>query len=130
MFLHDQGDLFFPPVDRIVLQDLKQGINLRRGQRQLEDFTHEKGHDRAAAALLSFQMPDVRNGQIVGKVQCVIPIQVPVQGSGAETGRAEFLSILIDSLDALKKYFPVAKKAAVMVQIVCVYFKSSLPYLV
>jgi len=65
--------------------------------------------------LLGFQVPDIGNGQIVGKIQGVVPIQVPVQGSGAKTGRLELFAVLIDPLDALQECFPFAVKVAVMI---------------
>ena len=78
MFLGDQGDLPFPEINRVVVQNVEEQIVLRGGQRQLENLADEKGEDGAAVASLRLQVSEIGDRHVVGEVQRLEPLWLAV----------------------------------------------------
>src|SRR5215472_17908905 len=79
MALQDELDLLFPEIERVIVQDVKQRVVLRDRNRQLHKFLDEIWHHRTASASLRIEMPDVRYGRIVRKVECVVPFLITIE---------------------------------------------------
>src|SRR5437016_1926809 len=104
VFLPNQVELFLPEVNRIVVQYLEERIILSSGKGQFEDLSDKKRHHCAAAAALRLQMGNIWHGHVVGKLVCVVPIEIAVHDSRTEAARAEFLDALINFLGSLEEY--------------------------
>src|SRR6266852_5456447 len=99
MSLFDQPDLFFPHSYRIVAEYMPQGIILCGRHRKLQQATDEIRHDRAAATGLDLQMPRARHGHVVGKIEMLKPLHLPVQHGGSKALGPYCLSVQIDTSD-------------------------------
>src|SRR5207253_9720355 len=84
VLLCDGGDLPLPQLDRVVVQDVEQGIILDRRERKLEDPPDEERHQAATAASLSIQMRYTRDGHVVGKLQGALPSRGSIERAGTE----------------------------------------------
>src|SRR5438552_14294325 len=71
---------------------MKECVVLGRGQRKFENVADEVGQHGAAAARLRIQVRDIGNRHVVGKLQRVVPLQVPIEDSGPEANRPEVRS--------------------------------------
>src|SRR5437016_3656298 len=101
--LPNQVELFLPKVDRVVVQYLEERIILSSGQGQFEDLSDKKWHNCAAATALRLEMGNVWHGHVVGKLVCVVPIEVAVHDSCTEAARAELFDVLINSSGSLEE---------------------------
>src|SRR3989442_632138 len=106
VLLCDGGDLSLPQFDRVVVQDVEQGIILGRRERKLEDPPDEERHQAATAASLSIQMPYAREGHVVGKLQGVLPSRVSVEHARTEPTCTISPCIFIDPFSAAQECFP------------------------
>src|SRR6266403_5118294 len=125
MLRGDEGDLTLPEIDRVVGQDVEEGIILRGRQRELEDVTDEERHHRAAASSLSLQVADIGHRHVVGKVEQLEPVGIPIQRARTESESAKLSPPVIDSFGALREAFAVREEAAIVVQIVDVDLEAA-----
>jgi len=68
VFLGNRVDLLLPQIDRVVVQDVEQGIILDRRERELENLPNEERHQAATAPSLRIRMRYAGHGQIVRKL--------------------------------------------------------------
>ena len=127
MFFHDELDLALPQSGRVVVQDMKQGVVLRRGHRYFQHLADKVRHHRAATAPLRIEVRDVRHRHVVFKIEQVIPELVAIEHSRSKTRRAKLLAIRIDLGRALDKTFPVPEQVSVMIQIVDDNLETAIP---
>src|SRR5215469_3384866 len=78
MVLHDQGDLLLPPVERIVVENVKQGVVLGHRHRKFEQFSVKERKDSAASTALRVKMRHIGDGHVIREIQCVVPLEVPM----------------------------------------------------
>src|SRR4051794_37118725 len=93
VLLQNQVRLPLPQFNRIVAQYMEEAIVLRGGHGQFEDLPNEVRHNGAAAAPLRVQMGYVWNRHVIGKIQSIVPVDIPVQ-----TGRAKSPSSITRSV--------------------------------
>src|ERR1700733_8351995 len=93
--------LRFPQIDRAVVQDIEHRIILRRGERQFEDVSDKKWHHGTTATALWLKVSNVGYGHVVGKLVCIVPIEVAVHDSCTEAMCMEFFDVLINFFGAL-----------------------------
>src|SRR5258708_2496033 len=120
----DHVELTFPEVDRVVMQDVEQGIVLDGRDRELEDPPDEERHYATAATTLRIQVRDARHRHIVGEVKRVVPGLVAIESSRAKPECAEFLAVLIDALHPAEEDVMPLKEAPVMIEVVDVDLES------
>src|SRR6266403_3766356 len=118
MLRRDEGDLTLPEIDRVVGQDVEEGIILGGRQRELEDVTDKERHHRAAASSLSLQVFNTGHRHVVGEVEQLEPVGIPIQGARTESKSAKLSPPVIDAFGALLEAFVVREEAAIVVQIV------------
>src|SRR5205807_10283274 len=94
---------------------------------ELQNISNKKRHYGTAPAPLTFQVANIWNRHVVGEIQGFKPLQIPVKDSGPEPRCMVFSCVPIDSLGALQEYLPIAEQEAIVVQVVNVYFKSTVP---
>src|SRR5438105_8650326 len=109
MLLGNQVDLLFPQLRGILIEDVEQGIVLRRGDRQLQGLTDEKWHHRATATSLWVQMTNAWHRHVISKVQGLIPILISVENGGTKAGGSVISAVSIDSFGAAEKEFAIAE---------------------
>src|SRR5215469_6857670 len=78
----DESQLLLPKLNRIVIQDVKKRIILCSRERKFDDFSYEIRHNRTTTAAHWFQVRDVRNGHIVGKLEEIIPVLLSIHRPG------------------------------------------------
>src|SRR6266853_7017870 len=106
---------------------MEESIILRGRYRQLQDSADEVRHHGAAAAALRIQMRHVGNRHVIRKLECVKPVGVAVEDSGAKPPSPITLRVVVDALRAPQEPAAIVKKVAVMIQVVNVDLKPSLP---
>src|SRR5438045_6814626 len=84
----------------------------------------------AAAAGLRVEVPDIRNGHIVGIFKGVIPIEIAVENAGAVTLGLKFSSVLVNAGDTIKKLPAVAKEIAIVIEIMNINFEAALTQII
>src|SRR5437667_6946394 len=125
----DRLELALPEVDRVVVQDVEQGVVLGGRERELEDPAQEKGHQAAAAAPLRLQVPDARHRHVVGEVESVVPGLVAIEPARAEPERAEFSSVFINTLCPTEKGLTIRKESPIVIEVVDVDLEPATPHL-
>ncbi len=69
-------------------------------------------------------MRDIRHGHVVGKMEGVIPLEIPVHHGRTESPRSPFLGVLVDCFCAGPKNFFRAEQSSIMVQSVDANFAA------
>src|ERR1700678_244228 len=123
--LAQQGELLLPKVNRIVVQDLKERIILTGRQRYLQYFADEIGENGATTSTLRLKMSHVGHGHVVGHFISVVPIQVAIHHSRAETVGGEFFYVTINFLGPLQEQLALLIELAIVIEVVDVEFESA-----
>ena len=117
VIFHDEFRLPLPQVNRVVSQDVKQRIVLRRGDREFQQLPDEIRHYGAAATALGIEVRDVGHRHFIREIKIVEPFFAAIENRGAKSFRAPLSAILINFGHSAKKLLTVAVKVSVMIQI-------------
>ena len=104
---------------------MEQCVILDGRDRQFNEVADKEGHNGAAAVRLQIKSPDAGYRHVIVELQILKPFLVSVQRAGAEPGRRELRRVGIYPLHATLKGLSIVKSAAIMVQIMNVYFKAA-----
>src|SRR4029077_12253775 len=105
---------------------MEKRIILRCGYRKFEDLANEEREHRAAAAALGIEVRNVRNRHVVGEIESVVPILIPIQHSRSEAQSTKLPCVTIDSFGTMHKLCSIAEEVTIMIQVVNIYFEASL----
>src|SRR5579859_2490713 len=125
--LQDQLNLPLPKIHRILSEDVEKCVVLRGGYRYFENAADEIRLRCAASATLRIKMANVGHGHIVGVVEEFIPVEIAIQHSGTITKSAKLSAIVVNAGHTTEKFFSIAEKIAVVIEIVDVDFKALVP---
>jgi|SRR5580704_7522220 hypothetical protein len=105
---------------------MEKRVILRCGYRKFEDLADEEREHRAATAALGIEMRNVRNRHVVGEIERIVPIHVPVQPGRSEAQSTKSPRVPINAFGAKRELYPIAKEVTVMIEVMNIYFEASL----
>src|SRR2546422_360483 len=104
---------------------MEKSIILAGRQWNLKKLSNKIGHHSATATSLWLEMCDVRYRHIIGKLERVKPILVPIHGARTKPPRVVRLGVFIDLFGMSQKFSLFFEKMSVMIQIMDVEFEAT-----
>src|SRR5215471_19332555 len=110
----------------MLAKNVEERVVLRGDDGDLEHLAYKIRFGGATSTGLRVQVTHIRHRHVVGILERVVPIEIPVQNAGAIARCLEPFSVGVDTRHSAQKLFPMLKEFAVMVEVVDIDFKAAL----